>query len=321
MKYRGEHSASRESFDLKVARFVSSRHGVLTHTDAMGLGATPSMIRHRVDEGLWCRPARGIYCIEGIPPSWRQGLLVSCLRCNGVASHRSASWLHGLAGCETDLLEVTVPGMSGVRDKRIIAHSSMDLPRNDITLVDRIPVTSVARTLIDLSGLVARNELPAERVAIAFDDAIRRRKASLKWIEQRVVALRSSGRSGVAFIDELLAARRGIRIPESVFETRALGMLEKAGFPRPVCQYEIYDGDRFVARPDFAYPEQCVAIEADGFAYHASKPDRERDYARGNALQAMGWKVLHLMWDDLARPEVFLGELDRVLRRGGLRAR
>jgi hypothetical protein len=221
-----------------------------------------------------------------------------------------------LATFSADFVEVTTPWLSGVRDPKVVVHSSIALPKSDVTVVAAIPVTSVARTLIDLAGLVVREELPAETVAIALDDAIRSRKASLKWLESRVKELRQSGRPGIVFMEELLAARRGVKVPESVFETRALHLLASAGFPRPVCQYEVFDGDLFVARVDFAYPHIKLAIEADGFAFHSTPADLERDGARSNALQSLGWDLLHLTWGDLERPELFLRSLGRYLRAG-----
>ena len=79
-----------------------------------------------------------------------------------------------------------------------------------------------------------------------------------------------------------------------------LKLLRDADLPRPMLQYEVYDGDRFVARPDFAYPEHRVAIEADSFRYHDTRQSFDAERARGNELLALGWQVLRVTAKHLA---------------------
>ncbi len=81
-------------------------------------------------------------------------------------------------------------------------------------------------------------------------------------------------------------------------------------------QYEVRDGSRFVARVDFAYPDHRVAIEADGFRYHDNRRGFDDERARGNQLEAMGWRVLRVTSKHLEQnPEGVVGWVGRALGR------
>ena len=67
-----------------------------------------------------------------------------------------------------------------------------------------------------------------------------------------------------------------------------------AGLPRPVTQYVIADGARFIARVDLAWPEEKVAVEYDG-VWHAESADQiHADRRRLNAVLGADWLVLHV---------------------------
>ena len=97
----------------------------------------------------------------------------------------------------------------------------------------------------------------------------------------------------------LIDARIGTRVPDTVFETRMLREINRAGLPRPEVQYRVRDGDRTIAVVDFAYPEQLVAIETDGYRWHSGKARWQKDLRRRNRLAVVSWRVLHVTWDEL----------------------
>jgi very-short-patch-repair endonuclease len=79
---------------------------------------------------------------------------------------------------------------------------------------------------------------------------------------------------------------------ETPIERMLREAIEKAGLPTPQMQYEMFEGDRLITKPDFAYPEQKIAIFADGFLYHKSKESFERDRNIDRWLQGKGWTTL-----------------------------
>jgi very-short-patch-repair endonuclease len=73
-------------------------------------------------------------------------------------------------------------------------------------------------------------------------------------------------------------------------------LLRAASLPRPVVQYSL---GRF--RLDFAWPQFRVSVECDGFERHGSRLQWKRDRRRVAAIEAMGWRLVHLTWDDVTR--------------------
>ena len=68
-------------------------------------------------------------------------------------------------------------------------------------------------------------------------------------------------------------------------------------------------------RVDFAYPAARVAIEADGFRWHSSRQQWDRDRARRNALTAMGWTVLNVTWAELRdNPDAVINTISALLQ-------
>ena len=174
-------------------------------------------------------------------------------------------------------------------------HHPMALARADVTTLDGIPVTTVARTLIDLAGCVEPHVLEE-----ALDDALRRGLVRVAQLRRRLDASGRAGRRGTRLLGEMIEVRAGNgRVPESVFETRLSRVLRAAGLPAPVLQHGVGK-----YRLDFAYPALHVAIEADGFRWHSSRARWDRDIERRNALAVLGWTVIHVTWPQLQhKPE------------------
>jgi very-short-patch-repair endonuclease len=146
------------------------------------------------------------------------------------------------------------------------------------------------RTLIDIAGCS-----PADVVEEALDDALRRKLVTVAQLQRRLRPDGAPGRSGTKLLRDLVDARAGVaRASESTLETRLLRALRAAGLPKPVLQHKVGP-----YRVDFAYPEARVAIEADGFRWHSTRQQWDRDRARRNALTAMGWTLLHVTWEQL----------------------
>lgn len=144
------------------------------------------------------------------------------------------------------------------------------------------PVTSVARTLIDLG-----RSLTIETGSRIIADALRVGRVSVDALEARIAWL-----AGCPGVDR---ARRALASAdpklESVLERELLALLRRAGL-HPVAQYVVMAGGRFVARVDFALPGIRLAIEADGYDTHARRPGFERDREKATLLQLAGWNLL-----------------------------
>lgn len=170
----------------------------------------------------------------------------------------------------------------------------------------------VHRTLIDLCHVATKDAVHA-----ALLDALRRGLTSVPRITRAMEGTGTRGRTRMAQLRELLDSLGSGPPPESVLEARVLRILRAAGLPRPALQHRVRARGRVVARVDFAYPRARVAIEADGFRFHGSRPDWQRDLGRRNTLTTMGWRVVHVTWADLEDPERWVRALTALLGRPG----
>jgi hypothetical protein len=297
-------------FDERAASLAAAQHGVLSRAQVARLGATRGVIEHRLRTGRWERLGRDVFRIAGTPPSWRGNLMAACLSwgVGAVISHRAASALWRLAGFEPGPCELTVPRSRRRAEPGIIHRHP--LPHADIGVMDGIPLTTPARTLIDLASVA-----PREAVEEALDDALRRGLVSIQLLRRRLDAIGRPGRPGLAITRLLLDSRDpSAAVPESVFERRLLRTLQGAGLPAPVLQHEIRSGGRLIAVIDFAYPDARLAIEADGYRWHSGRIRWDHDRARRNRLTLLGWRIIHVTWTDLTRrPAMMIDAVARAL--------
>jgi very-short-patch-repair endonuclease len=100
----------------------------------------------------------------------------------------------------------------------------------------------------------------------------------------------------------------------SVLESLTARMFRDHGLVRP--KVEVATGDHGQYRVDFAYPHLMLAIEVDGYIWHSGRERFERDLARRNQLQAMGWTVLVFTWRQVVEdPDGIAAEIVRTHRR------
>jgi len=227
-----------------------------------------------------------------------------------VVSHCAAAALWGFPGFAPGSIELSVP-RARWRARGHIVHRPMPLARADVTKIDGIPVTTVARTLIDIAGVA-----PAGVLEEALDDALHRKLVTVARLRRRIQETGCRGRRGSGVLADLVGARHASRkVPQSVFETRLLRVLRGAGFPPPAIQHKIRTRAG-LAVLDFAYVEHRVAIEADGFQWHSSRQQWDHDRARRNALTVLGWTVIHVTWLQLRdRPDEVVEAIRAVVSR------
>ncbi|TML64774.1 MAG: DUF559 domain-containing protein [Actinobacteria bacterium] len=288
--------------DMLAARLAAGQHGVIGHRQLVVAGATRAFVRHRVEDGRWLALNRRAFVVAGTPSSWRQRLLASVLGAGeGTAvSHRAAAALWAIPGFAEGPLELTVPRPRTPDLAGVTVHRRRVLLPGHVKILDGLPVTSVARTVFDLCGIVHPKR--AER---ALDNCLSRKMVTVPALWRVHGDLAEHGRAGTVLLRELLLARgKGYVAPASELEARLLDLLEKAGLPAPAREVNVGDSDRWVGRVELVYRDAKVLIEADSRLHHTSKLDREADLARDNRLVAAGWRVLRITWEMLRdRPD------------------
>ena len=278
---------------LAIAR---RQHSLFTTRQALEIGYSRTQIHDRLAGDRWTRVASGVHRIASTPYTWRTNVMAACLATGGVASHRTAAVLHGVWQAQAGQPEITVTRPRSVHRGVARMHRSTDLIAAHIMRIDGIPTTTPVRLAMDLGAVV-----PFPVYERAVDDLIARRR--LTWDEMLDTLCRMSrrGRNGLGSARALLLERYGDGVPESVLERAFLALVQGAGLPEPVAQVEVADAAGFIARVDFAYPDRRVAIELDSRRHHLHADAFERDRAKRNRLQLLGWQVLAYTWEQVIR--------------------
>lgn len=279
---------------MDLERWAERRDGLLT-TDRARRRLSGRQITKRRATGIWRPVRRGVVAVNGSPRTWQQAVRAVLLACAGraVASHTTA--LRLLGGSVPPRLEgaihVTVAPGHAVRLDGVVCHRSAMLADADVRRRDEIPCTSALLTVIDLSGLLTEPEL-----GLVVDDLLRRRLLRLEELRVRVATLRSAPGRRPSRLRAVLAARiPGYDPGESPLEARLALLIDAYGVPRPVQQLRISPGGHRY-RLDFAWPEQRIFLEGNGFGAHQLASDLDHSARRQNLLVADGWRPMELTW-------------------------
>ncbi|MDG2027253.1 MAG: DUF559 domain-containing protein [Acidimicrobiales bacterium] len=290
----------REISDL--AQKAASQYGLLRSTDLTELGVTRQQKATLVNRGVLCRERRGLFVLAGTAKTWEFQLMRECLGAagRGVVSHRSAMRLWDLRPWETSV-EVTVRGFAAPTVDGAVVHRSYDLLEGDVRHVAGLRVTSPVRALVDAGAYFRDWEV--ER---AFDAAIRTGLVSSDEIWSYRVKVGRNGRSGVTAVDRVLGETpTDIDVAESPMEIELMRLLDRYGLPTPVPQYPVQaSGESF--RVDFAYPDERLLLECDGYREHIAPGQFERDRRRQNLLVLDGWTVLRFAKTDVRQRPAWL---------------
>jgi hypothetical protein len=222
----------------------------------------------------------------------RAQYLAAVMACGprAVLSHRSAADLWGIRPNATRM-EVTVR-QDGGRAEGIQVHRTRMLAPQDFTVHEGIPVTSVARTLLDLSGVVKAPDL-----ATAIDRAERSGSFDLTAVVD--VLDRANGRRGARALRRAIAAYEP-STQKSVLERRFKDLLRTApDIPSPAFNAAV-EGEQATHEVDAFWPAQRLAVQLDGFEFHRTRRDRERDAESDADLELAGFRVMRLTRDDAA---------------------
>jgi very-short-patch-repair endonuclease len=284
-----------------VAQLAASQYGAIARSQALELGMSASVLRTKLARGEWRVADRGIYEVTGSSPCWQRDAMVAVLGAGpaAVASGETAGLIHGVLRDVPSVIDVTVPWDKHPRQSpRRRTHRTRALRRSDVSRVGRIPVTSTARTLLDLAGI-----LTDERLEAALDAALMSRRTSIAAMRRY---LKVCGRTrNVARLTRLLDDRE-FGIPESELERVFERLIKHERLPVPVRQRPV---SRF--RVDYAYVELNIVIEVDGSATRSTKAQLQRDRRRQNEIVLEQHLIVRFTWDDVTKDGPYVVETIR----------
>ena len=281
---RGEYGPKPQpdrGIDRLIADLADRQHGVVASWQLSALGLSRYAVRYRVRAGRLHRIHRGVYAV-GYPTLTPKGHRMAAVLAHGpeaVLSHSSAAAHWGI-GQPSWKYDVTTPHSK--RSRRGMRTHTASLDPEEVTVRDGIPVTSVARTILDLAAVLRHDALTR-----LIEESDRREFFDLKALD-RAIARRPHA-VGIARLRTVLAAYRGTADTRSGLERGFRALIAKAGLPEP--QYNVLVAGLTV---DVYWPEWKLVVELDGRPYHASPRAHEQDRVRDATLQKVDIRVLRV---------------------------
>jgi hypothetical protein len=296
---------------VRVAELAAEQWGVLSLDELRACGLTRDAVGVRVRNGRLHRRYVGVYAVghAGLPLEGRFMAAVKACGPAAVLSYFSAAALFGFLRWEDRWPEVTVLSAGTRIQRNLRVHRTRTLDLDDVTRWRGIPVTSPARTLLDLAAV-----LPYTSLRRAIRQALSLHLVSLRQLTEMLIRL--GPRRGARNFARVLGT--GYQPTRSVLEDVVLDLLVAGGIAAPDVNLPlIVAGRRLV--PDFRWPERRLILEADGAAWHDHKLAREDDAERQALLEAHGERVIRVTWKQamMRRPQT----LARVRAAGAPQAR
>jgi very-short-patch-repair endonuclease len=268
--------------DRRIAALAAAQEGVVRHDQLRELGLTPKAIRSRREARRLIVLHRAVYAVghtrlsvggRRLAAAWAYGP-------KAVLSHRTAAAVWDLRASGGGDLHVTVPARSAVvREGTRLHLTSRPV---EVDRVGLLPVTTVARTMLDLAGDVAPHAVEA-----ALKEADVLGLFDLKALRAAVAA--HPRHPGARVLAGLLdaAARTELALTLSELEVRFRRLCDEHALPQPAVN----------ARPlgfrvDFYWPDAGLVVETDGWRAHRTRAAFEEDRARDQELALAGLRTV-----------------------------
>jgi very-short-patch-repair endonuclease len=265
-----------------LAALAGRQRGVATRGQLEGLGFAETTVTRWLVDGRLHRLHRGVYAVGHPAVSWEGRCLAAVLaRPGAVASHRTAAWIHGLLRSRPGTIHLTAPTRQRLKRDFVVHYAR--LAAEDRVVVDCIPTTSPARTVLDL----------AAEVTLADVDRLLQRADDNDLVDRRrfeALLARTHGHRGNRKLTTALAAFR----PEAAtfrsdLERRFRRLVLAAGLPSPLTNVAVegYELDCY-------WEPEAFAVELDVFATHGSPRSFEADRKRADDLLLAGVEIIRV---------------------------
>jgi hypothetical protein len=300
--------------------------GVMTAAELAAAGVSRGQLRRLVRRGALLRLAHGEYAPADLVAATsrdragehavRASAALAGIRSRAVVSHDSAALIHGIELLGRPPWEtVTLTGPPGSTSRRtcrtgIRIHIAA-LPAGHVVTCRGMPVTSVARTVVDLARASS-----FRAGVVAADCALRSRQASKTDLDLCITAC--AGWPGIQNARRVAAFADGRS--ESVLESISRVAFHDLGLPPPDLQAWVGGEDEIIGRADFLWRAYRTVGEADGAIKYADPARAMAQLERDAKLRAAGFEVVHFTWQAITRtPDQVVASINTAFRRGAAR--
>jgi hypothetical protein len=301
--------------ELAAIRLACRQGFVVTHEQVRACGMNRARVRQLVRNGAWTVPHRGVLGVAWAPDGGPRGYdgielraaATVLVRPGMVVSHDCAAAMHGLPLLHSpERVSLTATWRPGACAWPGIVIRVAALPGRDVGQWFGAPVTTIARTVIDIARHSMRGGL------VAADAALHEQLISFGELTD--VLNRQRGWPGVRGAREVCALASPKS--ESPLESLTRLFLYQHGLRLPEPQVWVHT-DRGRYRVDGLWLDRHVVLEVDGMAkYREGSLSEEK--RRQEALERAGYRVVRVTWDDIHKePAVTLARIMRALRLGG----
>jgi hypothetical protein len=290
---------------------------VFSRIELRALGWSDSAINRAVRSGRLIRLRRDQFAAVEANP--RLAAIAAQRACgDSVISHRSGAMMHGtplyaIAAFRPDL--TVQPGQTGDVAHALLHRATLRKP--DVVMIDGVPVTSPARTAIDLA-----RHVPTVSAVVALDYLLHEQLTT--WDELAQTAAECHNWPGIGAVRHALALADGRS--ESVLESISRLTIARLGLPKPRPQVRVYDEHGiFRGRTDFFWDDFDVFGEADGaLKYEEEDTALLEEKERQEGIERLGLTAVRWGWshatrntDELRRRVLWGFERARYLKASG----
>lgn len=268
----------RRQMEVRLAALARHQYGVVARDQLIGIGFTRNSIRHRLSNAHLRPIHTSVYAVGAQPLVARGRWFAALLACrpSPALSHLSSAAAGGLSR-ERGPVHVSVPGRPPARKlEGVVVHRPRRLDPADLTRVDGLPVTTIARTLLDLAGSESRDRLHG--IAEAAE-----RRDLLDLEDLRTCIARNPGRRGIAALGGLLDDYLPVGATREGLEREFQRFLVEWGLPVPQCNVIVWG-----LLVDFWWPDANFVVELDSREFHGHWSQAERDRERDARLLREG---------------------------------
>ena len=279
------------------------QHGVVTRPQLIAAGFSARQVEYRLQAGSLARVYTGVYRVAWMPLTLRAREMAAVLAGGqgSVLSHRSAGAFWGL--CDPPEIPEILRGIGGKPPPEIRIRRTYSLTREEWILADLLPVTTVARTLLDLAAVLDEDGLAAAYAAA--DRAGKTRHAAISQV------LSVPSRPGAPALRRLHADHDPNQLPtRSEFERWARTRMRRHG------QIELPEMNVIVEgrEVDMLWRRQRLMVELDGRRHHEGDSKFDADRSRDLTMGVAGYRVLRISWRMFkADPDGVIDQLARIL--------
>jgi very-short-patch-repair endonuclease len=286
-----------DSPDRRVVALAAAQHGVATTALLREAGLSRHAVAHRVARGWLRRLHHGVYLVGALEGPWSRAMAAVLAYGDGaLLSHQPAAVLWGSHPPPAGAMHVTVVARDARGRDGIRAHTVARLHPADTTHRLGIPVTSAARTLVDLATQATQRDLSR-----AVDEARVLRLVTDHSLNEQL--RRYPAHRGTCALKNAITSEP--RLTRSEAERRLLELIRAAHLSEPQTNAALAGHE-----VDFLWPSHRLVVEVDGYAFHSKRSSFERDRRRDAALTLAGCRVIRITWRQITeQPELVIATL------------